>query len=153
MGRGQHTVAEIDAIVIGLVERVTGRMRKAGRQGRTVMLRLRFDDFTRASRSRTLPRATSSTPEVLAAVRELVAHALPTIRDRGGLTLLGVAVGNLDEEDDQLELPFTDQGSPARAAALDRAMDGIRDKFGSASLTRGVLMGRNTGFTMPGLPD
>lgn len=153
MGRGQHSVAEIDAIVIGLVERVTGRMRKAGREGRTVMLRLRFDDFTRASRSRTLPRATASTPVVLEAVRDLVAVARPTIRDRGGLTLLGVAVGNLDDDEGQLELPFTDRGSPTRAAALDRAMDGIRDKFGSASLTRGVLMGHDTGFTMPGLPD
>ena len=37
--------------------------------------------------------------------------------------------------------------------ALDRAMDGIRDRFGSGSLTRGVLLGRDTGFTMPGLPD
>lgn len=153
MGRGRHTVAEIDAIVIGLVERVTGRMRKAGRQGRTVMLRLRFDDFTRASRSRTLARATSRTPVVLEAVRDLVAVAMPMIRDRGGLTLLGIAVGNLDDDSGQLELPFTDAASPTRAAALDRAMDGIREKFGSASLTRGVLVGRDTGFTMPGLPD
>jgi DNA polymerase-4 len=153
MGRGRHTVAEIDAIVIGLVERVTGRMRQAGREGRTVMLRLRFDDFTRASRSRTLARATSSTPVVLEAVRDLVAVAMPVIRDRGGLTLLGIAVGNLDDDTGQLELPFTDPASPARAAALDRAMDGIREKFGSASLTRGVLLGHDTGFTMPGLPD
>ena len=153
MGRGRHTVAEIDAIVIGLVERVTGRMRQAGREGRTVMLRLRFDDFTRASRSRTLARATASTPVVLEAVRDLVAVAMPVIRDRGGLTLLGIAVGNLDDDTGQLELPFTDPASPARAAALDRAMDGIREKFGSASLTRGVLLGHDTGFTMPGLPD
>ena len=153
MGRGRHTVAEIDAIVIGLVERVTGRMRQAGREGRTVMLRLRFDDFTRASRSRTLARATASTPVVLEAVRDLVAVAMPVIRDRGGLTLLGIAVGNLDDDTGQLELPFTDPASPARAAALDRAMDGIRDRFGSASLTRGVLLGHDTGFTMPGLPD
>src|SRR6478735_3997753 len=153
IGRGRHTVAEIDAIVIGLVERVTGRMRAAGREGRTVMLRLRFDDFTRASRSRTLSRATSSTPVVLEAVRDLVAVAMPVIRDRGGLTLLGIAVGNLDDDTGQLELPFTDPASPARAAALDRAMDGIREKFGSASLTRGVLLGHDTGFTMPGLPD
>jgi DNA polymerase-4 len=153
MGRGRHTVAEIDATVISLVERVTGRMRKAGREGRTVMLRLRFDDFTRASRSRTLARPTSRTPIVLEAVRDLVAVAMPLIRDRGGLTLLGIAVGNLDDDSGQLELPFTDAASPTRAAALDRAMDGVREKFGSASLTRGVLLGRDPGVSMPGLPD
>ncbi len=153
MGRGRHTVAEIDAIVIGLVERVTGRMRKAGREGRTVMLRLRFDDFTRASRSRTLARATSRTPVVLEAVRDLVTVAMPLIRDRGGLTLLGIAVGNLDGDDGQLELPFDERDSPVRAAALDRAMDGIRERFGSSSLTRGVLLGRDTGYSMPTLPD
>ena len=153
MGRGRHTIAEIDAIVIGLVERVTGRMRKAGREGRTVMLRLRFDDFTRASRSKTLARATCRTPVVLEAVRDLVSVALPLIRDRGGLTLLGIAVGNLDDDTGQLELPFGEKSAPVRAAALDSAMDGIRERFGSTALTRGVLLGRDTGFTMPGLPD
>ncbi len=153
MGRGRHTVAEIDAIVIGLVERVTGRMRKAGREGRTVMLRLRFDDFTRASRSRTLARPTSRTPVVLEAVRDLVSVAMPLIRDRGGLTLLGISVGNLDDDDGQLELPFDDRASPARGAALDTAVDGIRERFGSTALTRGVLVGRDIRDSMPGLPD
>ena len=46
----------IDAVVVGLVDRVTRRMRAAGRVGRTVVLRLRFDDFSRATRSHT-PRS------------------------------------------------------------------------------------------------
>ena len=149
IGRGRHTVAEIDAIVIGLVERVTGRMRAAGREGRTVMLRLRFDDFTRASRSRTLSRPTSRTTTILEAVRDLVSVAMPLIRDRGGLTLVGIAVGNLDDDSGQLELPFERRPD----AALDAALDGIRERFGSASLTRGVLLGRDTGYSMPSLPD
>ena len=41
--------------LVGLVDRVTRRMRAAGRVGRTVVLRLRFDDFSRATRSHTLP--------------------------------------------------------------------------------------------------
>ncbi len=149
IGRGRHTPAEIDAIVIGLVERVTRRMRAAGREGRTVMLRLRFDDFTRASRSRTLARPTARTSVVLEAVRDLVSVALPLIRDRGGLTLIGIAVGNLDDDSGQLELPFERRPS----AALDAAMDDIRERFGSGSLTRGVLLGRDTGHSMPSLPD
>jgi DNA polymerase-4 len=90
---------------------------------------------------------------ILEAVRDLVSAAMPLIRDRGGLTLVGVAVGNLDDEGGQLELPFDQHESPVRGAALDAAMDGIRERFGSAALTRGVLLGRDPGYTMPGLPD
>ena len=46
LGRAGNTMtaAEIDAVVINLIDRITRRMRKAGRTGRTVVLRLRFDD-------------------------------------------------------------------------------------------------------------
>ena len=56
LGRGRHAPAAVDATVITLVDRITRRMRTAGRTGRTVVLRMRFDDFGRATRSRTLPR-------------------------------------------------------------------------------------------------
>ena len=37
--------------------------------------------------------------------------------------------------------------------ALDGAVDHVRDKYGSKALTRGVLLGRDTGMQMPMLPD
>src|SRR6185437_7337234 len=97
LGRAGNTMSptEIDAVVINLIDRITGRMRAAGRTGRTVTLRLRFDDLTRATRSRTLPWATSSTQPVLAAARQLVGAAAPLIADKG-LTLLGFAVSGID---------------------------------------------------------
>ena len=88
MGRSRHLPSDIDAVVVGLVDRVTRRMRDADRTGRTVMLRLRFDDFSRVSRSRTLLRATSQTDVILGAVRGLVAAAMPMI-EKQGLTLVG----------------------------------------------------------------
>lgn len=149
LGRSRHRPDDIDAVVVGLVDRVSRRMRDAERTGRTVMLRLRFDDYTRVSRSHTLIRPTASSERILATVRGLVADAMPLIRERG-LTLVGIAVGNLDDhESAQLELPFEESGG----AALDKAMDGIRDRFGSASLTRAVLMNRRQGIEMPVLPD
>ncbi len=84
------STAEVDAVVVNLIDRITARMRTAGRTGRTVVLRLRFDDFSRATRSRTLPWATSSTQPILAAARQLVASAAPLIAQRG-LTLVGFA--------------------------------------------------------------
>jgi DNA polymerase IV len=149
LGRPPRSPAAIDATVVALVDRVTRRMRAAGRVGRTVVLRLRFGDFSRATRSHTLPRATAQTETILSAARTLLAAATPLI-ERRGLTLVGVAVANLHDEDAvQLTLPI----DRCDGAALDAALDAVRDRFGSASITRAVLLGRDPGIAMPLLPD
>ncbi|MET8086047.1 DNA polymerase IV [Micromonospora sp. NPDC005237] len=148
LGRTPHAPAELDAILAGLVDRVTRRMRAAGRSGRTVVLRLRFGDYTRATRSHTVRKATADTVPLLAAARALLRAALPEI-DRRGVTLVGVSVGNLDDNPVQPELPF--QADPG--ADLDAAVDAVRDRFGSSALTRAVLLGREPGVEMPLLPD
>src|SRR5437016_9160101 len=76
LGREPRPPAAIDAIVVALVDRVTRRMRTAGRTGRTVVLRLRFDDFSRATRSHTLARATAETQTILTTARGLLAAAM-----------------------------------------------------------------------------
>lgn len=152
LGRSGNTMsaADIDAVVVNLVDRITGRLRKADRTGRTVVLRLRFDDFARVTRSHTMARATASTEPVLAAARALVAAAAPLIAERG-LTLIGFAVCNIDPDGAaQLELPFT---GPADPRALDTVVDAVRRRFGTGSMTRGVLLGRDPGWEMPMLPD
>jgi len=149
LGRSPKSPDAIDAVVVGLVDRVTRRMRTAGRVGRTVVLRLRFDDFSRASRTHTLPQATAHTRTILAAVRWLLATVMPTIECKG-LTLVGVAVTGLDDDIPiQLRLPF-DRGC---GSALDDALDEIRERFGSAAVTRAVLLGRDQGLVVPLLPD
>ena len=148
LGRTPRSLAEVDATLVGLVERVTRRMRAAGRVGRTVVLRLRFADFTRATRSHTLPRPTAHTESVIAAARGLLAAALPLI-ERQGLTLVGVAVANLDDDDAvQLTLPFDAHST----TALDAAVDGVHERFGHTALTRAVLRGHDH-VAMPMLPD
>jgi DNA polymerase-4 len=84
LGRAGNTMtaAEVDAVVVNLIDRITRRMRSAQRTGRTVTLRLRFADFGRATRSHTLPRATASTEPILSAARALVADATPGSRCR-----------------------------------------------------------------------
>jgi DNA polymerase-4 len=147
--RSPRSPADIEAVLAALVDRVTRRMRRAGRAGRTVTLRLRFDDFSRATRSHTLPRATAHTQTILDAARGLLATALPMI-ERRGLTLVGVAVGNLDNDrTEQLTLPFDRQSG----GDLDAALDAVRDRFGSSAVTRAVLLGRDPGPTVPLLPD
>jgi DNA polymerase-4 len=149
LGRSPKSPAEIDTALVGLVDRVTRRRRAAGRVGRTVVLRLRFADFTRASRSHTLPQAIAETQAILTAARELLAGVAPLIEEHG-LTLIGVAVTNLENDDAvQLALPF-DRWS---GGALDEALDEVRSRFGATAVTRAVLLGRDQGFTMPMLPD
>jgi DNA polymerase-4 len=144
------SATEVDAVVINLIDRITRRMRSANRTGRTVTLRLRFADFSRATRSHTLPLATGSTEPILAAARELVATAAPLFAERG-LTLVGFAVSNIDRDGaQQLELPFSEQPD---LYAVDLAVDDVRRRYGNAALTRGVLVGRDPGLEMPMLPD
>ena len=148
-GRAPWSPASVDADLVTLVDRVTRRMRTAGRTGRTVVLRLRFDDYSRATRSHTLPYATASTERVLETARALLATALPTLEQRG-LTLVGIAVANLDDATTrQLMLPFEARENEA----LDAVLDLVRDRFGTAAITRAVLLGRSPGLTMPLLPD
>jgi DNA polymerase IV len=149
LGRRPKTLGDVDASLAALADRVTRRMRDAGRVGRTVVLRLRFDDFSRATRSHTLPRATCNTETVLATARGLLAAAVPTI-ERRGLTLVGIAVANLDDVDTlQLALPL-DRYSDG---ALDAALDTVRERFGVTAVTRAVLLDRDQGISMPLLPD
>ena len=151
LGRAPKSTDDVDAAVVALVDRVTRRMRAAGRVGRTVMLRLRFDDFSRATRSHTLAQATAQTRQILDAVRELLATATPMI-ERQGLTLVGISIGNLhDDAAVQLALPFDRRRGGADG--LDAAVDEVRDRFGSTAVTRAVLLGRDHRPSVPLLPD
>jgi DNA polymerase-4 len=148
LGRAPKTAASIEATLLSIVERVTRRMRAAGRVGRTVVLRFRFDDFSRATRSHTLPLATADTLPILTVARTLLHDALPEIRRRG-LTLLGLSVANLDDARAvQLALPFG-----RRSPALDAALDDLHDRYGKHAVRRAVLLGRDDGWSVPMLPD
>ena len=167
LGRRPKSEADLEATVVAIVERLGRRLRNAERVCRTVVLRLRFDDFSRATRSRTLSDATDRTDVIMSSARGLLDDALPVIRDRG-CTLIGLSLTGLDERDSiQLTLPF-DQPDPAdrrvravgassplssRGAHLDTAMDDLRTRFGRDAVTRGVLLGRHHGDDAPMLPD
>jgi DNA polymerase-4 len=138
----------VDATLVGLVDRLGRRLRKGGRVGRTVILRLRFDDFSRATRSHTLPEPTGETQTILATARALLAAATPLIEAKG-LTLVGITLSNLEHYDDQLLLPVERR----RAGALDAALDAVRERFGSDAIVRAVLLGRDRGIEVPLLPD
>jgi DNA polymerase-4 len=143
LGRGSPDRDELVRTLAVLVDRVARRLRRARRACRTVVLRLRFADYSRATRSQTLPVPTTRTARILTAARELLDAAEPIIARRG-ITLVGVALTNLrDEPTPQLALPFD------RAGELDAALDGIRDRFGSDAIRRAASVGRPAMVTVP----
>lgn len=149
LGRRKRSPEALDADLVALIDRLARRLRSAHRVCRTVTLRLRFDDFSRATRSHTLPEATAHTQTILFTARGLLAAAMPIIR-RQGITLIGVTFSDLhDDGAIQLALPF----DRSLAHGIDDTVDSVRDKFGSAAVTRAVLLGRDHGPSVPLLPD
>jgi DNA polymerase-4 len=147
--RTPKTLEFLDSTLVALVDRLARRLRTAGRICRTVVLRMRFNDFSRATRSHTLNEPTADTETILATVRGLLTAAVPMIRSQG-ITLIGVTLANLENAGAvQLSLPL--DGLPA--SALDAALDNIRDRYGSTAITRAVLVGREEDLSVPLLPD
>jgi DNA polymerase IV len=140
---------DIDATLVALVDRLGRRLRAASRVCRTVTLRFRFADYSRATRAHTIAEATAHTQTILSVARGMLAASMSMV-EKQGLTMLGVTLGNL--EDDwaiQLAFPF----DFLRADALDGALDSIRDRYGTDAITRAVLLGRSPGIAVPLLPD
>jgi len=148
LGRGPHADEKLQTVLLGLVDRVARRMRAAGRTGATVTLRLRFDDFTRSTSSRTLPRPTAHTGELLDVARLLLASRRDAIADRG-CTLIGVSVGGLDDNPAQLALPYDVTSTPS----LDDTIDAVRDRFGTGAVKRAVQLRHREREAQPILPD
>ena len=149
LGRQRRSRDEIDIVLLRLVDRITRRMRTAGRVGRTITVRFRFDDFSRATRAHTVADLTSSTAVVHATASALLDAAWPMVEDRG-ITLLGVSVGNLANEGAvQLTLPF----ERSEADRLDAVVDEVRDRFGGKAINRAVTIRGDPGFSIPMLPD
>jgi DNA polymerase-4 len=155
--RSSRSPEEIDALAAGLVDRTSRRLRSSDQVCHTVTIALRFNDMKRATRSRTLTASTAMTETILAAVRDLLAATGGLVEARG-ITLLGVTLGSLAPADAvQMELPLPGAtgdlaGAPADAAALDEAMDEVRERFGSDAITRASLLDQD-GVEAPILPD
>jgi DNA polymerase-4 len=149
LGRRRRSPEDLDTDLVALVDRLGRRLRKAHRVCRTVVLRLRFDDFSRATRGHTAPEATANSQTLLETARGLLTAALPMIR-RQGITLIGLTFTNLsDDRSIQLALPFDRQ----LAHGIDETLDRVHERFGKGAVTRAVLLGRDPGMSVPLLPD
>ena len=136
--RGGLNRGDCDALLLDIVDRVTARMRRAGRVGRTVVLRLRFGDFSAATRSHTLPEATNTTAALLHPAQCLLRDVWDEVLRRG-LTRIGISVSGLSAADTvQLALPFGTRDT----GRLDATLDAIADRYGGGTVRRAANLGR-----------
>jgi DNA polymerase-4 len=146
LGSRSRSSQEVVAALIGLVDRATRRLRAAHRLCRTVVLRLRFADFERVTRSRTLADPSADTARIVQTATELLGEQQTLIAQRR-LTLIGVTLTNLcDSSGIQLVLPLD------RGGELDAAVDEVKARFGANAITRGSLV-RQRADDVPRLPD
>jgi DNA polymerase IV len=149
LGNRPRTPEELDLFLTQIVDRLAPRLREKDRVCRTVVLRLRFGDYAKASRSRTLRTATGNTGVLLTVARGLLAAALPEIADRG-ITLIGLSFAQLARADSvPPELPIDWGGGPR----LDTVLDAVRGRFGTTAVGRANQLGRDPGLSAPLLPE
>lgn len=142
-----RTQSELETIIASLVDRAAPRLRASGRSARTVELTIRFGDYSKITRSKTLPGTATATDEFVAALRLLLAGEIDEIHERG-ITLIGISLSNL-EQGDQLELPLDGR----RRAEVDATVDAVRERFGGGAIGRGAMVGKDEGFAAPKVED
>ncbi|MEF2976792.1 DNA polymerase IV [Subtercola sp. YIM 133946] len=149
LGSRPRSADELDLLLTQIVDRLARRLRDGDRVCRTVVLRLRYGDFAKATRSRTLRTASDRTAVLLAVARELLASAQPQVTRRG-ITLIGISLSQLARADSitpELPIDWNDE------ARLDTVLDAVRDRFGAASVSRATQLGRDPGWSSPLLPE
>ena len=124
------------AILLALTDSVTARMRADGAKAFGVGVTVRTTDFKTRSHQRKLDTPTDITDEVFEQVKALLTELWQT---RAPLRLLGVSLFDVTRED-ALQLSFFGEEDKTRSRNLDKAVDGIRARFGSQGIVRAGAM-------------
>ena len=137
--------ARLHREVVRQADAVAARLREAALAGRTVTVKVRFDDFATITRSHTLRDPVDTGPELAS-----VAGALLDGVDAGpGIRLLGVSVSRLAPGGGPRQLTLDGDGPPRADAA--RAVDGVRSRFGASAIGPAALLGDDgLGLRRPG---
>ena len=112
-----------------LTERSVERMREKGFAAGTISIKVRFTDFKTISRSKTVDLPITGTQEIFEVVKNLyLALNLENVLIR----LVGVSLDSLVEDEEINQMVLGQRTSGWQQA--DKAVDRIKNKFGSASL-------------------
>lgn len=127
--------AELRRALLDLSGNVAVRLRRAGMVGRTVVLKLRYEDFRTVTRSRTLAEPT----DVARRIYEEAAAALGELVGRGErVRLIGVRAEQLRPSDAGAALWDPDE----EWRDAERTIDEVTAKFGRGAVKPAALVGR-----------
>jgi DNA polymerase-4 len=118
-----------------LTERVSTRLKAQHLAGRTVTLKLKTADFRLRTRAQSLPGPTQLAANIFAAGRELLTREA----DGTAYRLLGIGVSALADADQIAGSDLLDR----RTEQAERAIDRLRERFGSAAIARGLALERD----------
>lgn len=124
----------LKSVLIELVEDVARRLRKNQLRGKTIQLKIRYDDFSTFTRASTIAQPTDITRDIQAAALQMLEHRLPA--RRLSIRLIGVGVSGFDQSAVQQRSLF-DEEDQQKHSRLDQIKDQIADRFGMDSLKRG----------------
>jgi DNA polymerase-4 len=123
--------------ILILSQRVARRLRRHGKAGRTITLKVTYDNFTRITRSLTLPEATDDGRNINRVSLDLLEKT--EIGNRP-IRLLGIYLSQLARPGEgQLSL-FDQTNGIKKADRLNQALDMIQDKYGDQAIRSGSII-------------
>jgi DNA polymerase-4 len=123
---------DLESVLWRQAERVSARAKSHALAGRTVVLKLKTANFKLKTRSASLEAPTQLADRIFRVARD----ALKREADGTSYRLLGVGISNLAPAHQADPRDLIDRGADKRAAA-ERAMDKLRDKFGTGTVAKG----------------
>mgnify|MGYP002921277197 CR=1 FL=1 len=155
LSRDVDDIDEIFKVLLGLSEKVGGRLRAGRQRAKTIAVEIKYNDFTKCSRQTTVEVATDSGTEIYNIIKIL----LKELWSGKPVRLLGVRTANLVEDGEPEQLSIMDiegwsgteekkrnnvQPSREKMKKLDEALDAIKHKYGKDVVGRASLMERKT---------
>ncbi|MGB6638329.1 MAG: DNA polymerase IV, partial [Bradyrhizobium sp.] len=113
-----------------LSEKVSARLKNSELAGSTITLKLKTADFRQRTRSQSIHAPTQLAAKIFAISREMLAKEI----DGTAFRLMGTGVSALRSGSDAHDTDMLDR----RSADAERAIDGLRKKFGEAAVIRGI---------------
>lgn len=137
-------MGELVPVLRGLSEKVSARLKKSGIAGRTVVLKLKTQDFKLRTRNRQLGDPTRLADRIFQTGLELLRKEADGTKYR----LLGIGVSDLSDDEKADPPDLVDVGSRKRAMA-ESAIDTLRDKFGNKAVETGHTFGKGRSANPP----
>lgn len=129
---------QMDRELLALSETTSKRLRKSQLQAGTIQIKIRQSDFQTFTRQRSLQPPTNSTEQIFGIARELLTAWLEANPD-ARIRLLGVGSSKLSPAEQRDLFDFESDSAPA---GVDKALDEIQDRFGTASVGRARTLNR-----------